>query len=98
MITLQAAEGENPAIEWNEASTYLYAQTQEAQNWVQTNILNTEADIIYEDAIRPSDSAAYQRIKTQTYNANGYTIVVDRNYPTMEDYDGITATYTLTVN
>jgi hypothetical protein len=96
MITLQAAEGENPAIEWNEANTDLYSQTQEAQNWVQTNILNTESINTDETVARAGDTDL-TRIKSQSYTITGFNLVVDRTYRSNIDCSIQSAAYILTV-
>jgi hypothetical protein len=96
MITLQAAAGENPAIEWDETNTDLYSQTQEAQNWVQQNIMNTESVNTMETVVRPSGRADLERIKLQTYTTAEFTLVIDRTYRSVENCAVLSATYTLT--
>ena len=92
MITLQA----NPLIEWDETNTDLYAQTQEAQNWVQNNIMNNASVNTEETVVRSSGRADLTRTKTQTYTTTEFTLVLDRTYQNNESCAMASCTYTLT--
>ena len=95
MITLKAAEGENPAIEWDETKTKMTDQTTEAQAWVGENILNTEPVNTNETIHSVIQDVDWSRIKSQLYTASGFTLDIVRTYKTVENCAVASATYTL---
>lgn len=95
MITLQAASGETAAIEWDETKTKMTEQTAEAQAWVGENILNTEPVNTDETIHSIVQDVDWDRIKSQLYTANGFTLDIVRTYKTVESCAVASATYTL---
>lgn len=94
MITLKAAEGENPAIEWDETITGLYAQSSEAQQWVAENLFSV-APVDTTETIARSGKADLTRITDQTYDDGTRTLVVTRTYKNNNDCSVASATYTM---
>ena len=72
----------------------------EAMEWVNEHLLSNEDETArtYETVDRPNGLQPLTRIKTQTYTAEGYTLLVSRTYPTVMSCAGVTATYNLTNN
>lgn len=69
----------------------------EAMEWVNEHLLQNEDEEArtYETVERPDGLQPLTRIKTQTYKAEGYTLVVDRTYPTVMSCAGVKAKYNL---
>ncbi len=80
MITLQA----DPLIEWDETITNLYAQSEEARNWVDANLLNLQS-VDTNETIVNSQGTTWERIATQTFSNETLELVVTRVY---RDNDG----------
>lgn len=93
-IILKAAEGENPVIVWNTLSTSIYSQTQDAQNWVQENILNTESVKVTETVLRAGKADLIRPI-SQTYTALGFQMIVNRTHANNNDASVLSADYIL---
>lgn len=70
----------------------------EAMEWVNEHLLQNEDEEArtYETVERPNGLVPLTRIKTQTYTAEGYTLVLSRTYPTVMSCAGVKATYKLT--
>jgi hypothetical protein len=95
MIELKAAEGENPAIEWDETKTTLKDQTTEAQAWVSENILNTDPVVTTETVHSVVEDVDWTRPKSELYTAEGFTLEVVRTHRDVETAVVASATYTL---
>lgn len=80
MITLQA----EPLIQWDETITNLYAQSEDAQNWVQNNLMNLDSVDTNESVVN-SQGTTWERIATQTFSNEVLQLVVTRVY---RDNDG----------
>ena len=96
MIQLQAASGETAAIEWDETVTTMVGQTIEAQAWVGENILNTEPVNTDETIHSIKQDQDWDRIASQLYTAEGFTLDIVRTYKTVESCAVASCTHTLT--
>ena len=93
MITLQA----DPLIEWDETNLDFFTQSEDVQNWVQNNILNTESINVMETVARESGRGDLTRIKKQTYTTEDFNLVVDRTFRSNENCALLSSTYTLNI-
>lgn len=92
MITLQ----EDPLIQWDETKPSINDQSQEAINWVTQNILNTTPVNTMETIHSIKEDMDWDRIKSQAYSAEGFSLVVERTYESVESGKIAESTYTLT--
>ena len=75
MITLQL----DPLIEWDETITNLYAQSEDAQNWVQNNLMNLDS-VNTNVSVVNSQGTTWERIATQTFSNETLQLIVTRVY------------------
>jgi len=68
-----------------------------AMEWVNENLLNLESENTFETVER-AERQPLTRIKTQTYTntEEGYSLLLTRDYPSVETVAGVKATYKLT--
>lgn len=91
MIVLQA----DPLIEWDENITTLEGQSVDAQNFVNENILNTEPVVTMETVHSIIKDVDWDRIKSQLYTTESFTLDVVRTYVGVESRAVASAVYTL---
>lgn len=74
--------------------------SEEALNWVNEYLFLNEDETAktYETVNRPDELQPLTRIKTQTYTAEGFTLLVSRTYPSVMSCAGVIATYNLKEN
>jgi len=91
MITLQ----QEPLIEWDELNTNIFAQTQEAQNWVDVNIIETQ-NVTVNETVISSEGVTWERPNTLTYEVEGFNLVIDIDYRDLDTCVTSGAAYNLT--
>lgn len=93
MITLQA----DPLIQWDETITTLIGQSQDAQDFVNENILSTVPVSTNETVHSVVKDVDWDRIKSQLYTWEGFTLNVARTYFGVEDRAVQSCVFTLAV-
>ncbi len=71
--------------------------SQEAMEWVNENLLNLES-VNTTETVERAERSPLTRIKTQNYTnvEEGYSLLLTRDYPSVETVAGVKATYKLT--